>query len=168
MSATLCLALALLAPTQDDPRLKTAEEQAQKCIDATISGDVEKLADLTHPKVIEKAGGREAMIEKVRKGMADLKDQGFNFDAGTVEAPKAIREADGKAYAVVPTTINISFDKGTLKAQSYLLGVSSDDGKTWTFLDGSPGPEAIRKLLPDIPEALELPEKKDPEFVPKG
>jgi hypothetical protein len=52
-------------------------------------------------------------------------------------------------------------------SRSFLLGVSPDGGKTWTFADGT-GLQAQsdrEKLLPKLPAALKLPAEQEPEVI---
>ena len=57
---------------------------------------------------------------------------------------------------------------GELHLEGYLLGVSGDGGKTWTFLDAEKLTAAnVRQVLPSYDPRLKLPEKKQPKFVPK-
>lgn len=51
---------------------------------------------------------------------------------------------------------------------SYLLGISPDKGKTWTFVDGSglQNEKARKAVLPALPDSLKLPAKGKPEIIP--
>lgn len=55
---------------------------------------------------------------------------------------------------------------GRATAKSFLLGISTDKGKTWTFVDGNGiGDEKVkRKLLPNLPAEFKLPKKEKPVF----
>jgi hypothetical protein len=66
------LIIAMLA-AEPDPKLKAAQAEAQAISDATLKGDFEKLADHTHPKVIEVMGGRRKMIERTRQKIEEVK-----------------------------------------------------------------------------------------------
>jgi hypothetical protein len=45
----------------------------------------------------------------------------------------------------------------------FLVGVSENGGKTWTFAEGKEStPEGIRKMVPDFPDDLKLPKLKPP------
>lgn len=50
-------------------------------------------------------------------------------------------------------------------AKSYLLAISSDQGKTWTFMDGGNlvDPKMREKLVPNFPEKLKLPVIEKPQ-----
>ncbi len=169
MIAEIALLLTLLTPAQAAPsgeaaKIKTAHEQAQACANATVKGDFAKLADLTHPSVLKAIGGREAMIEKTSAAMDQMKQQGMSFDPPKVDAPKTLTRSGSTLFCVAPTAITIKAPTARIKMKSFLLGVSTDDGKTWKFLDGNPGEENLRKILPEIPKDMKLPEKTKPEI----
>ena len=43
----------------------------------------------------------------------------------------------GDMFGILPATLQMSFPQGTLTQKSYLLGISTDKGKTWKFADGA-------------------------------
>jgi hypothetical protein len=55
--------------------------------------------------------------------------------------------------------------KGKFIVKSYLLGISSDNGKTWKFVDGAGLDDKITGGLPKLPAKLKLPEKQKPEQI---
>jgi hypothetical protein len=132
-----------------------------------LANDYAKVADLSHPEIVEVMGGKEKMVEKTSEIMAGLKARGLAFKKYTVGK---IGEpvVDGKtAYIVVPTTVVLTGPKTTIESDSYLLGVSTDSGKTWTFADGAglSNPVLRDKVFPSLPAALKLPEKKAPKIT---
>ena len=156
----------LAIPARADEKIDSAkvEEQAKAVGKAFLDSDWSKVADLTYPKVVEMMGGKEKMVAEVEKGMKRIKDQGFSFKkytVGTAQAPVA----DGKTvYMVVPTSLEIAGPATKIVTDSYLLAVSPDSGKTWTFADGAglADPEKRKVVFPSLPAGLKLPAKKDP------
>ncbi len=169
--AVLCsISLAMIGQAAEAPRatadarLDAARKGAQAAGDATVQGDYQALADLTHPKILELMGGRDKMIELLTGQMAKFKEEGFLMESLTISGPGGIEKQEANLYAVVPTTLKMTIPGGTLTSNSYLIGVSADDGKTWTYIDGSPGAETIRGIFPELPQSLELPEKTPPKI----
>jgi hypothetical protein len=144
-------------------------EQAKAVAKAVLDEDYNKLVDGTHPKVVEIMGGKEKMIETTKVIMKNLKDMGFKFKSHTVGKPHE-PVIDGKtAYLVLPTTLELTTPDSKIVTESYLLGMTTDGGKTWVFVDGA-GMEqkAIKdKVFPKLPEGLKLPEKKPPTVTPE-
>jgi len=70
-------------------------------------------------------------------------------------------------FVLVPTKLEMATPTGTFLAKSYLLGISSDGRKTWTFVDGAgmQDEETRKQVLPKMPDKLKLPELQPPEVV---
>jgi hypothetical protein len=164
---TNLLLLACTLPAQTDASLEAMHKGAKKCIDATIKADYATLADLTHPGVLERVGGKQRMIELIQKGMDSMKKEGMTFTSGDTETPRSLTKGSDGLYGVVPTTIVIDSQEARITLKSFLVGYSTDMGKTWVYIDGAPGAEAIRLAFPDIPAELKLPEKQKPKFEVK-
>jgi hypothetical protein len=71
-----------------------------------------------------------------------------------------------KLFSVVPTSTTMT---GTATAdaritqKSFMLAISTNNGKTWTFVDGSTlTPAMLSKLIPDLPPELKLPPPQAP------
>lgn len=146
------------ATRADDAEIKKAVKGlVEKMQAATVKGDYGAVIDLTHPKVVEELGGREKAIGGAKAVMEMLKDKGLAIKSLKAEEPQAPVRGEKNLYVFVPTKMEMTTPKGTIVGTSYLLGVSSDDGKTWRFVDGAAGPDETRKMFPDIPEKLKLP-----------
>ena len=156
----------------EDAKLSAALKQAQECGDATVKGDYEKLVDLTHPAVVKLAGGKEKMIDLLKKSIGEMKDQGIIFESSKSSAADSYIRSGTALFCVIPTVVKLKVEKKSetksekkrLTLPSFLLGVSNDDGKTWKFLDGAQGEPGLRKLVPEIPKDLKFPEKAKPVF----
>lgn len=146
----------------DAPKLKAAHESAKMCAEATVKGDVEKLISLTHPAIVKLAGGKDAMLKVLKKSLEDMKTQGFKFNESKVEPAKSMIKGESGLYCILPITSKMSIQGKKITINTFLLGVSADDGKTWTFLDGNGGEDSLRQVLADIPKDLKFPAKTQP------
>ncbi|MDB5349010.1 MAG: hypothetical protein JWN86_257 [Planctomycetota bacterium] len=160
--AVACIATAQTAPTTDAMRFQAALDLAKKCGDATVKGDFATVLDLTHPDLIKAAGGREVVLKGVNESMTKMKEQGVVMEAMKAELPKSLTRSDSGCFAIIPVTVQMTSPGAKITAKSFLVGFSSDDGKTWTFLDGTVGEKTLRKLVPSIPKELEFPPKVAP------
>ncbi len=164
MQALCILLLACISQGQLDPQREAMDLGAKQCLKATVDGDFRTLADLTHPDVVKRIGGKEQMIELVSKGMGEMAKKGTKFASGQTETPsKLVKGADG-LYGVIPTTLVLDTPVALLTVKSFLIGYSGDDGKTWVYIDGANGADAIRREFKQVPEALVLPEKAQPKI----
>jgi hypothetical protein len=163
------VAVLIAVPVWADDKIDVgrAVEQAKTVAKAVLDEDYGKVADLTHPKVVDIMGGREKMIEQTKAVMKALKDQGIEIKSHTVgKAGEPV--IDGKtAYLVIPTSLVLTANGMKIGTESYLLGMTTDRGKSWVFVDGAgmDRPEIRDKVFPSLPEGLKLPEKKPPSII---
>jgi hypothetical protein len=167
LTTLVILFFATALHAEDTVDTSKLEGQARAMAKAFLDGDFGKIADATHPKIIESMGGKEKMLGQVEKLMKTLKDQGFSFKKYTVgKAEKPVLD-EKRAYVVIPTSLEMKTPDATVVTNSYLLAISEDKGKTWTFADGAglSNPTQRKLFFPDLPEALKLPEPKEPKVT---
>jgi hypothetical protein len=171
----VCVAL-LVAPavSRAGEPVKDARANAQR--DATamskafLAGDFETFANYAYPNMVKLAGGRKKLIDTLKKGMAEMKGEGFRFLSSTVGPPTELVKAGNELHAILPQqqVIEVAAKHGELHGMGHLIGVSSDSGKTWTFIDAAGAtPETIRQVLPSYNPKLKVPPRTQPTFVPK-
>jgi TPR repeat protein len=146
---------------------------AESCA-ALTSGHYARVADFTYPKVVEMMGGRDKMIETTRQIVEDMKDRGVTIVSIEVSEPERVVTANDKLFAVVPQVVRMQGAKKTARSNGFLIAVSEDAGKNWSFIDGDalhekPGQEreTLAQILPDFPALLSLPKWEPPVFEPK-
>jgi hypothetical protein len=152
---------------KEQPKSVVVKEKAQEVGQAVLKGDYAKVADLTYPKVVEQMGGRDKTIATIKKTMKQLKEQGFALLSYKVDDPGEFLTEAENTFVVVPTTNQMTAPGGKMVGKSYLLGISSDGGKTWRFVEGSAlGNKTMRdKYLPKLPAKLKLPKHQKPNLV---
>lgn len=156
-------AFSATATAQVSKKAEMVRQKAQQSCDAMVNGEVEAMVRLTHPKVVELMGGQEKMAAVVRKGMAEMSRDGTKILSARPEAPAEFVRMGTEEVAVVPFTLVMKVPKATLTQKSFLLGISSGRGKSWTFIDGAGlDDDTIKKVLPDFPSQVKLPQKIRP------
>src|SRR5579871_1237175 len=166
ISISLLLVLyAVAVAAQEESRSAVVKKKAKEIGEALKQDDYAKVVDLTYPKVVELMGGREKMIGALTDGMKQLKEKGFSFRSVEVGEPAEFVEGEKDTFVVVPTTTEMTAPGGKIVVKSYLLGISPDGGKAWTFVDGNGigTVERREKILPKLPEKLKLPDPHEPE-----
>jgi hypothetical protein len=163
----LLVVCCITAQANDEAKSAVVKQKAQEVGQAVLKGDYAKIADLTYPKVVEAMGGRDRMIAETEAAMKQMKERGITFRSQTIGDPSGFLTEGGNTFTVLPTTIEMTVPGGRAVSKSYLLGISADGGKAWTFADGSglDTQEKRDKLLPKLPAKLKLPEKQKPEFI---
>lgn len=152
----------------DDAQIKAAvKQQAEQIHRATMAGDHDKLIDATHPKIVEMLGGREGMKATIITQQKQFEAEGLSFARWSVSEPTALVSSGEKLFAIVPTSVSLKGPLRTVTQPSYLIGVSSDQGKSWVFLDGAgigDEKEKVFQVIPEFPRDLKLPGKQQPVF----
>jgi len=137
--------------------------RTKELCDAFTNKDYLKVLELTYPKVIEAGGGREKMLASMQDELKTMETEGVVFLSTTPGAPTNFVHDAGSIYAVVPITSKIKAQAGVFQTESTLIGVSSDAGATWTFIDAAGEDEKkLRMLLPNTLDKLKLPPDKPP------
>jgi hypothetical protein len=161
----LTLLTSYLARSADaaDAQLTLIKAKAEETSTALVRGDYGKMADFTHPKLVEQVGGRAKMIAMIELGMKEMKAQGIEFKSATVDTPSPVVTEGALLLSVVPFTVKMSVPGGALSQKSFLIASSADGGKQWYFVDGSGVDEEKLKLMyGKVPAKLKLPEKVPP------
>jgi hypothetical protein len=148
------------ATTENYPSLAA---RAQEVNDAFNRKDFARFMDLTYPKVIELAGGREKMLAAMNKELKEMESEGVVLLSSTSGAPTQFLHESGSIYAVVPNTLKVKAQDGIFQTEGSMIGISPDGGVNWTFIDAS-GKDLseLKKLLPGIADKLNLPPDKPP------
>jgi hypothetical protein len=149
------------------PQPQVVKQKAGEVGHAFLTGDYAKVADLTYPKIVEALGGREKMIATTDAEMKKLKAKGISFKSYAAKDPGEFHTEAGHTFTVVPTVVEMTIPGGRAVSKSFLLAISADGGKRWTFVDGSGvrSPEARDKSLPKLPAALKLPPEEEPQVI---
>ncbi|HEX8475132.1 MAG TPA: hypothetical protein VF666_13965 [Pyrinomonadaceae bacterium] len=137
--------------------------EAEKSSRAFLSGDFNKVLDSTYPRIIELGGGKAKLIASMEAGMKEIRDLGLKIVSHTVGEPEKTVRAGTMLVAVVPTTLKMESTDTLFTQRSFWLAVSTDDGKTWTFLDGSYlNKESMKIVLPEAVDKITLPGVEQP------
>jgi hypothetical protein len=168
LSVVLVLSCLVAHNAAADPQTERIRAAATENSTAFTTANYDRLVDLTYPKVVELLGGREKMIELLRHGTEDMKSRGSVIVGADVAEPKDVITAGDKRFAIVPMTVHVKVPEGTLRAPGFLLAVSTDGGKAWTFIDGAGlTREKLTQVFPDLPSELSLPALERPVLEPK-
>lgn len=146
------------APANPDAKVRQhVKRLVEEMQQALVKGDYGRVVDLTLAKAIEEMGGRENVIAEIKAVMQGAKDKGLTFKVEGVEFPTDFAAAGNTLYAVVPYKVLVTGLGVKLSQGGFMVGVSPDQGKTWTFIDGADA-EGLRRFLPDLPKQLRLPQ----------
>jgi hypothetical protein len=157
--ATLAAATLFAAPPDDKKEAARIKERADEICKLMLKGDHARFVELTHPAAVKEAGGRDKLIERLKDAAKELKSKGIEVLAIKAGDPAESATAGGDRYVVVPYETELKVLGSKTTAKSFLLAISEDAGKTWTFVDGAGlrDPAKRKRLLPNLPDSLRLP-----------
>jgi len=158
----LILPLSLFA--QDTTVVK---QQANVLVQAIAKGDYKTLVDLTYPKLAEMAGGKDKMLALVDTNMAQLKSKGITFESAAVGSPGKFYKAGTEIHCLIPEILRLKLPSGHVTAHSYLLAISGDGGKNWSFVDlNKDTVSSIPQIFPNFNPDLKIPDPIPPVMGP--
>jgi hypothetical protein len=162
--AITILFAASVARADDKIDVAKAVEQAKAMSKAFIEEDYDKVIDGTHPKLTEILGGREKWRATMQSDVQKIKDMGVKFKTPSIGKPSDPVIEGKTAYLLIPASIEMTTPDETILSESYMLGMTTDAGKTWVFVDvlGLREPLIRDKIFPKLPDGLKLPEPKEP------
>lgn len=150
------------SPTATVESYPNLTARAQELTEALGRKDYEKVIDLTYPKVVEVGGGREKLLAAMTEEVKSMESEGVEIISSNASAPTQIVHDTGGIFAVVPVTSKVKAQEGTFQTEGSLIGISTDGGQSWTFVDAS-GKDLteLKKVLPNL-DKLNLPADKAP------
>ena len=146
------LALTALLSAQSDPKSDLVKRKAEELAKATIAGNFAVVIDMTYPKIVEMMGGREKAISLVETGIKTMKENGASMAGFRIGDPSEFKTGGSDLFTVIPTEVDVKLPDSKLTGKSFLVGVSSDQGKTWFFADGAQlNEESVKAMFPKFP-----------------
>jgi hypothetical protein len=165
LTGLLCATLSAPAPDDEKPDA-VVKAKAEEVLQLLLKGDYKKFVALTYPRIVKEMGGPEKMADDLAAKMKQLKEQGYELRSLKADDPTSSAEVGERRFVVVPYALEMKSPGGKMTVKSFLVAISSDKGKTWTFVDGAGirDVEAQKKLLPELPDppALRLPRLEKP------
>lgn len=144
------------------------KRQAKKMGKLLLKGNFASFSNYTYPAIVEKMGGKEKMVEILKKGTMKMKSEGTAFLKVSFGEPSKIISIENELQCTMPQSIEMKVPNGKLISNSTLIAISLDNGKKWYFVDTSGKDiQTMKKLLPNLSSELIIPNKSQPIFYPK-
>lgn len=141
-------------------------ESAQKCGDAGIAKDWEKIVAYMPPRIVEAMGGKAAVVEATCKATEEMAKQGVAVTKAKPFKPVEKKEINGTIYAVIPQEIEMKVPQGVLRQKAFMLGISKPPGTVWHFVSITRDNEKdLMEMFPDLLGGIVLPSPEKPILV---
>ena len=99
------------------------------------------------------------MIAFLTANIQGGKLKGVTIHSVKIDLPTEFVTVDSELFTVLPKVQEMAAPAtGKFEHKSFLIGVSTNSGKSWSFIEGTSNDRAsIKKVLPNFPQELELP-----------
>ena len=141
-------------------RLRASAEQMAK---ALVKRDYESVAARTHPRIIEKMGGKALFVEISKIAFSTIPP----FTDIRIGEPGPIVKLKQGVAAVVPYVMKMKIPEGTIVTEAIYVAWSPDHGVSWFFADSNVvyKPGGLDFLFPGYHDELALPKQIPPILV---
>ncbi len=143
-----------------------SEKIKQDCTDmfeAMKNKNYSTILSYTYPKIIEMGGGKEKLLEIMKKSLDQMQKEGFTFENQIIKSPGKIFIAGNELHCIVPKETIMNSPKGKIIATYYLLAISKDSGKKWYYLETHMfNDENLKLILPNFNKELIIPKNTKP------
>lgn len=156
------VSISINAQSQVELLLKDAKEYNA----AFLKGDFNKYVDMTIPSVVEVAGGKEIMVDNAKASYEMTTKSGLVYESIEPLKPSKFMFAGRDLQSILPQTFITKIGKTKISQKVYFLASSSDEGKTWTFLNLEPyDTESIKTYVPGYTGDMEIPAAEQPVLI---
>lgn len=137
--------------------------QANQMASLFKSGDYKGFLRYLHPSMISGAGGEAKMIELLNNQNAQLKSRGIKISSIIFNLPTEVVRSKNELQCTMSQQTELKPERGRVITYTTLIAISTDNGKTWKFIDTAKMDIAtVRKLLPNLSSKIILPPKQKP------
>lgn len=135
MGVIACFSQSALASTNSDRAF--LKEQGQIYAGAYMKRNYETCYNMMGGSMVKALGGKINALNNLRKTESELKHHGLVLKDISVDMPGEIITHNGDLYAIIPEKQLYTVNNHELILESYFLATSSDNGKTWSLMEGS-------------------------------
>jgi hypothetical protein len=137
--------------------------QAERMGAGLVSGNYGVFLRYLHPTAIRISGGEAALKGKLEQVVQQMNQNGMRFESVSVDAPGVMVKAGTAWQVTVKQHTRIRMSRGWTEVTSTLIGVSTDNGLHWKFLDTNNKTTAdMKQLLPELSPAIVIPVQSPP------
>ena len=145
----------------------TIKIQAMEMAKSLLKKDFTTFAKYMHPKVIEMAGGKEKLLQRMDTANSAMTQFGAEIKKILIGHPAAVVNYKNELQTTLPQTTELQTGFGNVTLETTIIAISTNGGKNWYFIDTSIyNVKEVKKSLPNISPDLVIPRPKEPKFVP--
>ena len=169
-STVFCISLSIvvrnnhqIGPNNQNALSVIVRNQVSKMGQAFINGDYKTVAYYTYPEIVKMMGGESKMKQTLAKLVSDMNVKGMMFNSITFGDVSKIVKSGNELQCTIPQHTEIKLLSGRAISTSILIGISTDGGSNWTFIDTSDKDiTTIKRLLPNLSSAIVITPQEPP------
>lgn len=121
------------------------------------SGDYSYTLEVMYAPILQKMGGKEAVLEAAKALVEQMKQQQIVVVSWKARKPYQYVKGESRTYAIVPYESVVTVAGKRLRQSSYQLGIKTGDSN-WQFVNGDNlNSEIYAEFFPDFPKSFDLP-----------
>ena len=162
-----CIAYSQPVTNKDSLFRETVKAEAEKMVRLLIDKDYKAFTKYTYPPLVKMLGSEAGMVDVLVKTFRSIDAEGFTVSKVSIGDVSAILHIKTLLQCTIVQVLEMTHEKGTLVSKSSLIGLSSDQGTTWTFLDTQGKPlNKLQATFKELSNNLVIPPKEQPVMVP--
>ncbi len=147
---------------------KNLKASCDKMQAAFAKKDFKTFVDFMHPSIHSKAGGKEEMVKGLETDIDKMIKDGYQLKELSNKDASQFLISEKNIQAIVEQNMVMELNNGSMIVKSNLLCISTDEGKTWQFIDIAQNTrDDIKQMVPDLNANFIWPAPIAPEFKAK-
>jgi len=143
--------------------LGNVKQQAGKMGTAFINADYKTFAKYNNPTIVKMMGGEAGLIKIISGTMDQMKQSGVVFNTVSFGEPSALVKSGTDWQCTIPQIITMTTGQGKFSNTTTLIGISSNNGVKWTFIDTTnKDADVIKKVVHNLSSKLVIPVPQGP------
>lgn len=163
----LCIGLLLTCKLTNAQQHQTSIKQAAiEMGNALVKKDGERFVSFMHPSMVSLAGGK-TQLRLMSDSIFKIAEQlGGKVSRITFGNPSPVITHKNTLQSVITQQMVVSTLLGNAELSTAMIAISSNNGKTWSFIDTNLfNINKIKAAIPDISPQLVIPKQAPPKFM---
>lgn len=135
--------------------MKGLTNSAEEYLQAYIDQEWDEYIELTHPNIVELAGGNDILIKMASENIEMYKSLGYELRRVRISGDIETADSEEGIQAVIPAAMILKNGDEDVESPMRLFAISSDLGTTWKFVDLTQyDPKSIKQFVPEFDDGL--------------
>lgn len=162
----ICSSLFSQSLSSDAPLQANAINQGTSMARLLLKKDYKGFTAFTYAPIIKMAGGLDKMAAYIEESFKTMESEGFSITDVKVQDCSKLIDTEKQLQCTLTEIIELKHAEGKLIQKSTLIGISIDNGSTWTFIDSHGATlKKLQETIKELSDDLVIPEQQEPEII---